>query len=590
MVLTPPPPTSLPPRPVPAEVTEADGGSVETTDEPEDRPVSSKRAVLDPERPVPEPSGGRIERLKKRVENMEKSLDERFARQTEQFNEISVDLIVGHINERFGHLLADMNKHRWLTLAKLELCSQWNCRGYRRKRGNLQQFVRSREKKPDVILLQETNAPVKLAGYKAIDAAGASEGQRKRRGRAAAAKRRGRRAPLSSSPAPPPPPPPAAAVLVRRNVTMAQRELQGIKIQHVFVELIPRSGQGLFVLNVYSKPSMQHRFGELVRRARAVAGGGPLLIAGDFNAPHAAWGYGRETPKGKRLWEDSQDQGLEIIANPSDPTGRGNSTLVRDFQGTPDDFLEAVRERYFRAGEMVQHPAYDGAENEKLDASFSEAEIRAVLSGLTTRSAPGPDRVTNMTLRNLDDESVMRLTTYVNECWREGSLPDAWKRAHVVMIPEPAKQVTIDNLRPISLTSCVGKVMEHAVLTRVTDYLEDSDVFPHTMLGFRRNLSTQAVMLQLKQPILGDTSSSTKAILGLDLKKAFDSVEHAAILDRVRSLGLGLRTQAWTRSRSICGVLASSARRPSPSSYSTDPQAGVVKPFSLRMVGDRRFE
>ncbi|KAM7291320.1 putative nuclease HARBI1 isoform X2 [Ixodes scapularis] len=43
----------------------------------------------------------------------------------------SVNLIVGHINERFGHLLADMNKHRWLTLAKLELCSQivvqWLC-------------------------------------------------------------------------------------------------------------------------------------------------------------------------------------------------------------------------------------------------------------------------------------------------------------------------------------------------------------------------------------------------------------------------------------------------------------------------------
>ncbi|KAG0414775.1 hypothetical protein HPB47_008058 [Ixodes persulcatus] len=34
------------------------------------------------------------------------------------------NLIVVHINERFGHLLADMNKHRGLTLAKLKLCSQ----------------------------------------------------------------------------------------------------------------------------------------------------------------------------------------------------------------------------------------------------------------------------------------------------------------------------------------------------------------------------------------------------------------------------------------------------------------------------------
>ncbi|KAG0428755.1 hypothetical protein HPB47_024270 [Ixodes persulcatus] len=40
------------------------------------------------------------------------------------WNDYIVNLIVGHINERFGHLLADMNKHRGLTLAKLELCSQ----------------------------------------------------------------------------------------------------------------------------------------------------------------------------------------------------------------------------------------------------------------------------------------------------------------------------------------------------------------------------------------------------------------------------------------------------------------------------------
>ncbi|KAM7301181.1 uncharacterized protein ISCGN_016721 [Ixodes scapularis] len=490
MVLTPPPPPPLPPlppQPVPAEVAAADGGSVETTDEHEDRPVSSKRAALDPERPAPEPSGGRYERLKKRVESIERSLDERFARQTEQINEMfsEVNNSVAQLAEQLTQALATLTARMDDVEVRLPPGTGRPIRatGKPRKRGNIQQFVRSREKKPYVILLQETNAPVQLAGYKA--AAGTSEGQRKRRGRAVAAGRRGRRAPLSS-PAPPPPPPPAAAVLVRRNVTVAQRELQGVKVPHVFVELIPRSGQGWFVLNVYSKPSLQHRFGELFRRARAVAGDGPLLIAGDFNAPHAAWGYGRETPKGKRLWEDSQDQGLEFIVNPADPTRRGNSA-----------------------------------------------------------SAPGPDGVTNKTLRNLDNESIARFTAYVNDCWREGSLPDAWKRARVVMIHKPGKQVTIDNLRPISLTSCVGKVNERAVLTRVTDYLEDSDVFSHTMLGFRRNLSTQDVMLQLKHQIVDDTSSSTKAILGLDLKKAFDNVEHAAILDRVRSLGLSLRTYKY---------------------------------------------
>ncbi|KAM7303866.1 hypothetical protein ISCGN_013783 [Ixodes scapularis] len=110
MVLTPPPPPPLPPRPVPAEVTEADGGSVETTDEPEDRPVSSKRVALDPERPAPEPSGGRFERLKKRVENIEKSLDERFARQTEQINEMFnvVNNSVAQLAEQLTQALATL--------------------------------------------------------------------------------------------------------------------------------------------------------------------------------------------------------------------------------------------------------------------------------------------------------------------------------------------------------------------------------------------------------------------------------------------------------------------------------------------------
>ncbi|CAN8016759.1 unnamed protein product, partial [Ixodes persulcatus] len=100
----------LPLQPVPAEVAAADGSSVETADEPEDRPVSSKRAALDPERPAPEPSGGRYERLKKRVENIERSLDERFARQTEQINEMFnvVNNSVAQLAEQLTQALATL--------------------------------------------------------------------------------------------------------------------------------------------------------------------------------------------------------------------------------------------------------------------------------------------------------------------------------------------------------------------------------------------------------------------------------------------------------------------------------------------------
>ncbi|KAH6925417.1 hypothetical protein HPB50_004963 [Hyalomma asiaticum] len=44
---------------------------------------------------------------------------------------------------------------------------QWNCRGFRRKRGPLQQYIAMTSMAPDVILLQEPNCTTSLAGFEA---------------------------------------------------------------------------------------------------------------------------------------------------------------------------------------------------------------------------------------------------------------------------------------------------------------------------------------------------------------------------------------------------------------------------------------
>ncbi|KAG0418672.1 hypothetical protein HPB47_004666 [Ixodes persulcatus] len=139
------------------------------------------------------------------------------------------------------------------------------------------------------------------------------------------------------------------------------------------------------------------------------------------------------------------------------------------------------------------------------DHDFSVAAIHA-LRKPNSRSAPGPDCVTNKTLRNLDDPSVEQLTEYINDCWRQGSIPPSWKTAKVILIRKPGKPSSLANLRPISLTSCIGKVMEHAPLTRINSHLEDTSAYPHSIIGFRAHLSTQDAMLQLKHQILDGKS------------------------------------------------------------------------------------
>lgn len=210
---------------------------------------------------------------------------------------------------------------------------------------------------------------------------------------------------------------------------------------------------------------------------------------------------------------------------------------------------------------------------------------------LNTRSAPGPDGITNKTLRNLDDESITKLTEFINKSWKAGQILQQWKTAKIVLIPKPGKRVQIADLRPISLTSCVGKLMEHVILERITTYLEDRDALPPTMIGFRRNLSTQDAMLQLKHQIIDNPGTATKAILGLDLKKAFDNVTHATVLKRVNDLDLGQRTYNYVRNfltgrkaKIMIGDLVSEEIE---MGSAGTPQGSVLSPmlFNLALIG-----
>lgn len=81
---------------------------------------------------------------------------------------------------------------------------------------------------------------------------------------------------------------------VKRNITTLQHETGNAQIDHVFVELVPRKrkDENLFILNVYSSPK-QHKcdFGDLFTKTEVITKNSPLLIVGDFNAHHSAWGY-----------------------------------------------------------------------------------------------------------------------------------------------------------------------------------------------------------------------------------------------------------------------------------------------------------
>ncbi|KAM7285075.1 amine oxidase [flavin-containing] B [Ixodes scapularis] len=114
----------------------------------------------------------------------------------------------------------------------------------------------------------------------------------------------------------------------QRNLAVTQHEIEDTLIPHVFLEIHPhkKGRPSIYVLNAYSSPKdSSKQAAALIHKAAILAGAAPLLIAGDFNARHQAWGYPRSLPKGVAIWNTLQTEHLTLITDPDYPTREENS-------------------------------------------------------------------------------------------------------------------------------------------------------------------------------------------------------------------------------------------------------------------------
>lgn len=83
---------------------------------------------------------------------------------------------------------------------------------------------------------------------------------------------------------------------------------------------------------------------------------------------------------------------------------------------------------------------------------------------LNAYKAIGPGKLHNRFLIEGGNEMLLTLLQLFNESWTRGKLPKTWKRAEIVAIPRHGGTTAAEKLRPISLLSVVGKLMDKLVV------------------------------------------------------------------------------------------------------------------------------
>ena len=162
-----------------------------------------------------------------------------------------------------------------------------------------------------------------------------------------------------------------------------------------------------------------------------------------------------------------------------------------------------------------------------------------------------PRQIAYPVLKHLPCSGMDFLLYIFNLSWSSHSFPSIWKTSSIIPIHKMGKPHDFPaSFRPISLTSCVSKLFERIILSRLLFFLESNSILSLSQAGFRSGRSTLNQILYFFQSISDGFNKprpgSRTILCTFDFSKAFDSVWHPALCHLALLVSFLTGALAWS--------------------------------------------
>ena len=160
----------------------------------------------------------------------------------------------------------------------------------------------------------------------------------------------------------------------------------------------------------------------------------------------------------------------------------------------------------------------------------------------------GPDEIHPRVLRELAEVIAEPLSIICQCSLLTGEVPEDWRLASVTPIYKKGCKEDPGNYRPVSLTSVPGKIMERIVLREITQQVQDIQGIRPSQHGFTKGRSCLTNLISFYDLVtrLVDEGKAVDVVY-LDFSKAFDTVSHSILLQKLAVRGLDRYTLGWVR-------------------------------------------
>jgi hypothetical protein len=245
--------------------------------------------------------------------------------------------------------------------------------------------------------------------------------------------------------------------------------------------------------------------------------------------PASAWGkikelMGRVKKKTQKRHNIGEEAFCEFFTNVG-------PKLAQEIEATDEDPVDSIKHEnnksmYFR--------------------SVDVQEVLKLLKNLDIRKAVGCDKVSARLLREGAETIVPHLAFLCQLSLKYGKVFELMKIAKITPIFKADDPNLPSNYRPVSVLSVLSKILERIVHTRLSEFF--ITILTKHQYGFRKNLNTELALMNFCQSLIDKLD---KGFIGfglfIDLKKAFDTVDHTILLRKLERYGVCGPVLQWFR-------------------------------------------